>query len=44
MDIHGFDETFFLREVNSESMLLDLVYSLKSISLMSNEPRKKLSK
>lgn len=42
--ILGFDETFFMREVNSESMLLNRVYSLKSISLISDDPRKMLYK
>jgi len=38
----GLDETFFISEVNSASIPLNLVYSLNNISLISEEPRKML--
>jgi hypothetical protein len=42
--ILGLEETFFIREVNYASIPLNLVYSLNNISLISDEPRKILSR
>jgi len=40
----GFDVTFFIKEVNYESIPLNLVYSLINISLIYDDPRKILSR
>jgi hypothetical protein len=37
-------ETFFIRETNSESIDLNLVYSFDSYYLISDDPKKILSK